>query len=306
MPIKSILEMTDEHMRISKDKLALKPPFPDKIKIELSSYCNYSCLGCANKKGLRPQGNIDKDVLYKIVKEAKKIGVKEIELFLLGELFPLDELTEYIGYIKNKIGIECVSVATNGSSASLDRLMPMITNSLDSIKFSINAPNKEIYLEKHGTDNFELVINNVKNLYTYVKNNKIKKFNISISSIYDEKYKDEYEKFKNEISEYVDNFYYLPICKQSKNHNGGCIISNFGCLDMVPDVPCSSLFGSAKVTWNGYLTACYFGHDRRFEIVNLREISLLKAWNHNKFKSIRSDHLYATLKGSLCSKCLNI
>jgi MoaA/NifB/PqqE/SkfB family radical SAM enzyme len=304
---KSIPGRVDAHTHILKEKLVLNPPFPDAIKIELTSYCNYNCSYCAANSKLREHGNIDKDFLYRILKEAKKIGVKEIGMFLLGESFLVKELAEYIRYAKEEVGIEYVFITTNGSLCDLERMKPIINAGLDSIKFSINAPTAKLYEEMHDVDNFELVINNIKNLHHYLINNKINSLRTCVSSIYDEKYAKEYESFKAEISQYVDDFYYLPLYNQGAHTKGCNIVGNPGRLDsLVPPIPCWALFNSAKITWNGFLTACCFDHDRKFEIADLNKTSLMDAWHHSKFKTLRSDHLFETLKGSLCAKCLNI
>jgi MoaA/NifB/PqqE/SkfB family radical SAM enzyme len=126
MTTKSIIQRVDAHTNIPEEKLVLDPPFPDAIKIELTSYCNYNCTYCATKRKLRPQGIMDKDFLYRILKETKKIGVKEIGLFLLGESFLVKELAEYIRYAKDKVGIEYVFITTNGSLCDLERMKPII------------------------------------------------------------------------------------------------------------------------------------------------------------------------------------
>lgn len=304
---KSIPDKVDAHTHLSSDKLVLNPPFPDAIKIEITSHCNYNCSYCAAKRGLRPQGNINKDFLYRILKEAKRIGVKEIGMFLLGESFLVKELAEYIQYVKEKIGIEYVFITTNGSLCDLDTMKKVINAGLDSIKFSVNAPTPELYKNLHGIDNFELVTTNIKNLFKYLKNNKINSLRTCVSSIYNKKYAEEYKVFKEEISQYVDDFYYLPLYSQAAHTDSCNVVGNPGRLDnLVPAVPCWSLFNSAKITWNGFLTACCFDHDRRFEIADLNETSLMDAWHDTRFKTLRSDHLFSTLKGSLCAKCLNI
>jgi len=77
---------------------------------------------------------------------------------------------------------------------------------------------------------------------------------------------------------------------------------------MVPPVPCWALFNAAKISWNGWLTACCFDHDRRFEIADLNRTSLLEAWHHPKFVELRKKHLQGSgaLNDSLCSRCLGL
>jgi MoaA/NifB/PqqE/SkfB family radical SAM enzyme len=136
---KTIMSKVDEHTHVQKNKLILHPTFPDAIKIEITGRCNYNCSFCAQKRSLRKIGDIDRNFLYRILWEAKSIGVKEIGMFLLGESFLVKDLVEYIKYAKKVVGIEYVFITTNGSLCSPERMIPIIDAGLDSIKFSINA-----------------------------------------------------------------------------------------------------------------------------------------------------------------------
>lgn len=308
--VKSIAQKIDEHTHVPKEKLILYPPFPDAIKIEITGRCNFNCSFCAQKSSLRKIGDIDKKFLYKILKEAKNIGVKEIGMFLLGESFLVKELSEYIEYAKKEVGIEYVFITTNGSLCSPDRLIPIIDAGLDSLKFSINAGTKERYKEMHGADCFDKVISNIKWLYKYKKEKNIDDLRTCVSSIFIPEYEEELEELKKMVIPYVDEFYFLPLYNQA-GHIGGKeytkIVGNPGRLEnMVHSIPCWALFNAAKITWNGWLTACCFDHDEKFEIADLNKVSLIDAWNNSKFVSMRKEHLNNTFnKESLCAKCLD-
>ena len=74
---------------------------------------------------------------------------------------------------------------------------------------------------------------------------------------------------------------------------------------MVPSVPCWALFNAAKITWDGWLTACCFDHDTKFEIADLHTTSLLAAWHHPKFIEMRKYHITKeNIKNSFCAECL--
>ena len=308
---KSIMEKIDQHTHIPKEKLVLHPPFPDAIKIEITGRCNYNCSFCAQKSSLRKIGDIDKNFLYRILWEAKSVGVKEIGMFLLGESFLVKELAEYVEYAKNVVGIEYVFITTNGSLCTPEKMMPIIDAGLDSIKFSINAGTREKYKEMHACDNFDRVIANIKWLDGYKKRNEITTLRTCISSILIPDDEDDLRAFEKEMGQYVDDFYFLPLYNQA-GHIGGKeytkIVGNPGRYEnMVEPIPCWALFNAAKIAWNGWLTACCFDHDEKFEIADLNKVSLLDAWNDEKFVGMRREHIGRTLnKNSLCAKCLDI
>jgi len=308
---KSIMQKVDKHSHVPKEKLVLHPPFPDAIKIEITGRCNYNCSFCALKKSLRKTGDMDKNFLYRILWEAKSIGVKEIGMFLLGESFLVKELAEYIKYAKEVVGIEYVFITTNGSLCTPDRMIPIIEAGLDSIKFSINAGTRETYKKMHSCDNFDRVVSNVKWLHEYKKDNNIDSLRTCVSSIFMPNEEENIRVFEKEMNKYVDDFYFLPLYNQA-GHVGGKeytkIVGNPGRYEnMVPPIPCWALFNAAKITWNGWLTACCFDHDKKFEIADLNRVSLLEAWNNEKFVDMRKEHLNNSFtKKSLCAKCLDI
>ena len=310
-PKLSIAQRVDEHTHVPKEKLVHKPPFPDAIKIELTSYCNLKCSYCASRFKLRPQGEIDEQFLKDILMQAKTVGVKEIGMFLLGESFLVKKLAEYIRYAKEEAGIEYIFLTTNGTLCTLDRLVPVIDAGLDSLKFSINAGSPERYAEMHGVDCFDTVVENIMNMHEYMEKHGLKKPRTCVSSIFDEDHKDELESLQDMIMPSVDEFYYLPLYNQAGHVSGkkqSMFVGNPGRYEnMVPPVPCWGLFNGAKISWDGWLTACYFDHDTRFKIADLKRLSLIDAWHHDKFVDLRRRHLENSgLSQSLCGKCLGL
>ena len=308
---KSIPEKIDQHTHVPKEKLCLHPPFPDAIKIEITGRCNYNCSFCAQKSSLRKIGDIDRNFLYIILWEAKSIGVKEIGMFLLGESLLVKDLPEYIKYAKEVVGIEYVFITTNGSLCTPKKMISLIEAGLDSIKFSINAGTREKYKEMHNCDRFEEVVSNVKWLDNYKKENKIDTLRTCVSSILIPEDETELREFEKYMSQYVDDFYFLPLYNQAGHIDGkkyDKIVGNpVRHANMVPSIPCWALFNAAKITWNGWLTACCFDHDERFEIDDLNKVSLLEAWNNQKFVDMRKEHLGGEIhKKSFCAKCLGV
>jgi MoaA/NifB/PqqE/SkfB family radical SAM enzyme len=309
----SIMDRVDAHTHVRKEKFVPRPSFPDAIKIEITSRCNYRCSFCAAKSRLRPQGEMDRDFLYRILREAKSIGVREIGMFLLGESLLVKDLPEYVRYAKETAGIEYVFLTTNGSLATPKRMVPLIEAGLDSIKFSVNAGTRERYREMHGVDAFEQVMKNIRWLHAFKAAGSRTTPRTCVSAIHVEKFHDELESLRTMVAPYVDDFYFLPLYNQG-GHVGGKdytrIVGNPGRLEnMVPPIPCWGLFNSAKISWNGWLTSCYFDHDGCFEIADLNRISLLDAWQHPKFVGLREKHLSRDenlLRDSVCGKCLGL
>ena len=189
------------------------------------------------------------------------------------------------------------------------RLIDVIDAGLDSLKFSMNAGNRESYKKTHGVDFFDKVIKNIKWLSQYKKENNLTKPRTCMSSIFMESKKEELELLQKSMKDFIDEFYYLPLYNQA-GHIAGKeykkYIGNIGRLDNPVDpIPCWELFNVAKISWNGWLTACCFDHDNRFAIADLNTSSLLEAWHNPKFVELRRKHLEnIDLDKSDCAKCL--
>ena len=85
---------------------------------------------------------------------------------------------------------------SNGSLATPERIRAVIDAGLDSIKFSINAPERKLYEFIHGHDHFDIVMEHLKYLNEYRKISG-RKYNIFITGIltrFTEPHKDEYFK----------------------------------------------------------------------------------------------------------------
>lgn len=293
----NIPQMVDNTTHIPKERLVANPSFPDSIKIEVTSRCNLKCEYCASKNTLRSIGDIDKDFLFKILRDVKKIGVTQVGLFLLGEPFLVDELPLYIKYAKD-IGIEYVYITTNGVLCNPSILQKVCDAGLDSLKFSVNTE-RDRYNKVHGLDAFDIIMKNIKWLHNYSGKKPI----TCASYLHSEEHKSELEDLKEELMKYVDDVYSLPMYNQAGLVEGS-VVGNIGRFEnMVSPVPCWGLFNAAKVTWDGWLTACCFDHAERFKIADLKVIDIVDAWNDPKFVELRKRHLDNNLKNSICSKC---
>ena len=160
----------------------LEPPFPrTNFLIETSNACNHSCIFCTHQKMRRKVGKIKPGIVNDILKQAYDLGTREVGFYATGEPFLVPELADYI--IKAKeIGYEYVYLTSNGALATPERIRDVINAGLDSIKFSINAPEKDTYAFIHGKDDFDIVMSNLKYLYQY-RNESGKKYKIFVTAI---------------------------------------------------------------------------------------------------------------------------
>ena len=143
---------------------SLAPPFPkSNFLMELSNACNHACIFCAHQKMQRKVGKINKELAFDILQQAYDLGTREVGFYATGEPFLVPELPEYIRKAK-EIGYTYVYLTSNGSLATPERIRAVIDAGLDSLKFSINAPERDLYKFIHGRDDFDTVMDHLKYL----------------------------------------------------------------------------------------------------------------------------------------------
>ena len=198
-----------ERVRLKKadrsELYSLTPPFPKtNFLIELSNACNHACIFCTHQKMKRPVGRINKDFAYDILQQAYDLGTREVGFYATGEPFIVPDLADYIRKAKD-IGYTYVYLTSNGALATPERVREVIDAGLDSIKFSINAPQKKLYKFIHGKDDFDTVLENLKylNEYREISNNNYKIYVTGILTRFTENLKDKYYEIFGNLSDQV-------------------------------------------------------------------------------------------------------
>jgi len=291
-------------------------PAPKSVKIELSPRCNYRCGFCALRtREKQPTKDMDFELYMKIVDECVEAGVEEIGVFYLGEPFMAPELlVDAIRYAKDA-GISYVFLTTNGSRASSRWVKETMEAGLDSMKFSMNAADKEQFVEIMGVKAslFDHAMHNLKEARA-VRDRGGYKCGIYASSIqYDGEQQERMVKLiESEVLPYVDEHYWLPL------YSMGAIATereaelgyrptagNQGRLGALrAPLPCWSAFTEGHVRADGGLSLCCFDSDGRFEMGDLKTHSFMDAWNSEKFQEVRAAHLNADVTGTVCEECV--
>lgn len=131
---------------------------------------------------------------------------------MIGEPLVCKELEEYVKRAKD-LGFEYIYLTTNGAFANIDRMKTLLNSGLNSVKFSVNAATRETYKKVHGKDDFETVLQNIKDLSMYIKENNVK-IPIFISYVKNEWNKHEIDILHQVFGEYVDKIYVFPCANQ--------------------------------------------------------------------------------------------
>ena len=142
----------------------------DRIGIEISSQCNYRCVGCPHSELTRGHGNMDTKLFLDIFKE---IGNNTHVIFLWNYGDPLlnPHIVEMLEGIKN---YRCKKIlSTTGWKLNDFQNLKFLTN-LDELIISINGLTQNIYELHQKNGNLKKVVEGVKRLAPVLKRGKTK------------------------------------------------------------------------------------------------------------------------------------
>lgn len=291
----------------NKEKFQLKPDYPvNDLRIELSNVCNHQCIFCANRKMTREKGFIDENFLKRILKEAYQEGFRGVGYYSTGEPFVSKNLASYVHWAK-EIGYEYVYITTNGAAVNFSRIKEVIDAGLDSIKFSINGTNRENYLLIHGRDDFEQVIQNLKDTFNYKKELQ-RNLNVFISFAVTKYTEDTVDEFIENYKSYADDIITANVINMGgyvPEVNEFLLTGNQTDFSEGMTIPCYSLWNILSVTWEGYLTACCADFQNYFIYADLNNTSLKDAWHCEKITELRKKHLDGDIEGTACASCVS-
>lgn len=283
-------------------------PFPKNCLVEIGNYCNHQCIFCKNPDQERESVTLSIEIFEKFIREAKELGLEEVGLYSTGEPFATKNLEDYISAAK-KHGIQRIYLTTNGSLATLKRVQSCVAAGLDSIKFSINAGNREDYKIVHGKDDFDKVLNNVKEIYEWkTKSNQSLQMIGSCVSI---------QKLPNIRLEHNEIFskYFEDIAYVDASSQGGQALElpltvkeqSAVFRDTLPRTtfsPCQMLWNRIHLSAEGYLSACCVDYNLDLVYADLKASTLSDSWNNNIMKGLRTRHLEKNLENVLCDQCM--
>ena len=281
----------------------LDPPFPKtNFLLELSNACNHNCIFCAHQKMKRKVGKMKPEMVRSVLQQAYDLGTREVGFYATGEPFIVPELHEYIRLAK-EMGYEYTYLTSNGALATPEKIRAVIDAGLDSIKFSINAPERDLYKFIHGHDDFDKVCEHLRYLKQYREESGkdfriyvtgiLTRFTEGMEPIYHEKF-DQYVDeigFKNVYNQggYMPEIEYLLKCKSDREQYRRC------------NLP----FDALCVTYEGYLSVENADYENMLIVADLNKQTLREGWYGEKMKSLRQGFIDDNLCNTICDCCVH-
>lgn len=285
-------------------------PAPRSCKIEITSFCPYKCTFCAKSISTTPDGEMDRGLYSRLIREMRDYGVQELAPFFVGESFQCAFLAEAIKEAKD-VGYPYVFLTTNGASATAEKVKACMEAGLDSLKFSINfhSPEQLAAVAQVNPKFWRRAIDNLKEARR-IRDAGGYACQIYASSIaFDGEQGVKMQAVIDEIAEYCDETYKLPLFGM----NGAAKANgmqpgpgNPGRLDMMREpLPCWSVW-QAHIDRHGRLIACCFGDtpNNAHVMADLRTTTFDKAWNSERFQALRAAHLAKDVSQTGCAGCM--
>lgn len=282
---------------------SLEPPFPTtNFLIETSNACNHACIFCAHQKMKRPVRKIKKELVFDLLQQAYDLGTREVGFYATGEPFLVPELPEYIKKAKD-IGYTYVYLTSNGSVATPERIRAVIDAGLDSIKFSINAPERKLYAFIHGKDDFDVVMEHLRYLNQYRKESgrSYKIFVTGIMTRFTQHTRQDYYRVFDGLADEI-------VFKNVYNQGGYMpeIDTLLKCTDDDETFRrCNLPFDAISVTCEGYLSIENADFEDMLIVADLNKVSLKEGWYGEKMKEVRRMFMEDDLGGTLCDGCVH-
>ena len=312
-----ITQRIDATTRIPAEYLTPTPPAPRSVKIELSARCNYRCGFCALRtRQVQPKEDMDFDFYKRVCREMREAGVEELGMFYLGESFMNPDLLEAaIRHAKREVGFPYVFLTSNASLAFPTEVKRCFDAGLDSLKWSVNYANEEQFgqIAAVSPKYFWRSVMNIQDAFR-LRNEGGYKCGLYASSIrYDGEQLARMQEFlKEHIQPYVDEHYWLPLysmgslATQREEQLGfRPTAGNQGRLDNLREpLPCWSAFTEGHITAQGFLSACCFDADSRWNMGDLNQMEFMQAWNSAPFVRLREAHLRKDVSGTVCEACV--
>jgi len=272
-----------------------------KLSFDISTLCNHQCVFCSNSDKRTIKAQVSKNDFIKVLDNITSyISIDKISLSAKGEVLLNKDLEEIIKLCKQSYQIPYVYFSTNGALLDEKRTNTLLQSGVDSIKFSINAVNKDSYKAIHSQDDFEKVIHN---LHYFLKKKEAYSSNIKVFiSIVSEQTKEEIiHNFKILFgADYAlidDIFVYMLQYTPKYDLSEESIVDSKNCLIS----PFTEIYVNSDCTL-GFCCKDYFDE---INFGSLLEKDFMELYNHPDYKRIRQRFIENSFeKDSLCYKCL--
>ncbi|MCK5506626.1 MAG: radical SAM protein [Thermodesulfovibrionia bacterium] len=272
--------------------LKIVPPFPLKMTLEASSYCNLKPPMCPREWMTRTQKHMELKLAEKIIGEiSDNGGIYYLAFQRHGEPLLNPHLAEMVRMAGDAGNINVVSCITNGILLTPERARALMAAGLTTLGISFDAVTEEDYaVYRNNGNNYSRVIENIKTLgeikraegfqtYTYIN---------AMTQKTDEETR---KRFIDEMSQYVDRvdvYEPKPFVENQDIFGEGKV--------QAPEYPCPQVWRHIIVLSDGTASLCCIDPNGDLSAGNLYNDRISDIWDGEKARGIRAKHIQCDIK----------
>ena len=265
--------------------LKIHDDYPPCVQIEPVSICNFKCVFCYqadrtfSNKDSGYMGYMNLNLFKKIIDELEG-KVESITLASRGEPTLHKQIGEMLEYMKGKF--LAVKINSNASLFTDKMIHTILSSDVQTMAFSIDAADKELYEKLRVNGKFERTLKNVKRF------NEIRKSDypdsrlvtrISGVKVNQNQNVDEMVKKWSSFADMVAFTNYIPWESSYENEISGV------------QTPCTELWRRLFIWWDGKVNPCDYDYKSTLSKWNANNMSVNQIWNSKYYNFLRDVHL---------------
>ncbi len=319
---KTLRILNYKHKRLGISRFLRLPyvlDYPMSASIETTNLCNLKCHVCEGRTiSSRNKGNMKYEDFQKILDELGP-HLYDLELSGWGEPFINKDIYKMFNYARERAPKAYIYTDTNGHFIDNDMLF---NSPPDELVFSIDGIDQETYEKYRVNGELNKVLNNLRNCIETKRKLQIDKPKIVVKFIsmkHNEHQLDSIPDFTRQIG--ADDYRIELFTSRSVKHarefmstisryqkydaeqlNKGCLVPYMKQLT----TPCSMLWTSANIYWNGDVSPCCLDYDSKYSWGNIfKEGGFWQVWNGKKARGFRFLHHTPAYRSdiSICKNC---
>ena len=266
-------------------ELKIYDDYPPCLQIEPASVCNFKCVFCyqadrsfsASDKGY--MGMMDLDLFKNVIDEVEG-NIESITLASRGEPTLNRSIDKMLEYCNDKfLGMK---INTNASLLTDKMIHTILSNDVQTVAFSIDAADKELYEKLRVNGKFEKTLRNVERFNEIkAKDYPTSRAVTRISGVKVNEMQD-VDKQVETWSQYADIVAftnYIPWESSYENKLSGV------------EEPCTELWRRMFVWWDGIVNPCDYDYKSTLSKWNVKNKTVSEIWKSSQYNELRQKHL---------------
>lgn len=274
--------------------------------LETTNFCNLNCIMCPRDKMTRPKGFMDFELVKSLIDQTCKYS-SLVRLHEMGEPLLDKNICKIIDYCAEKK--LCAEISTNATVLSESKAREILSSKLHRIILCLDGATKETYEAIRRKANFEQIVENIRTFLLVKKELGNVSLQTQIQIILMKETEREISVFtKNWQDAGADKVVVKKFSTFSNQVEGvkehSDLSHRYKDKAIEKRYPCSYLWDSVVVLWDGSVVPCCRDFDGKIILGNAKETSLEEIWNGPKMQDLRRKQINGHFGCELCRDCV--